>query len=129
MNRTVAARIDRMDRQTLRDWVHAFNSSVVDGLIKGKAPGREPNLSAAQTAVVKEIVLKGLDPEKDGVVRWRRVDLERIAKARFDVSVDEDTKGRLLRRLGFSHASAPSAHCSRLFATQCSVTNISPSHG
>ena len=46
--------------------------------------------------------MKGPGPEIDGVVRWRRIDLVRIAKARFDVSVDEDTMGRVLRELGFS---------------------------
>jgi transposase len=106
MNRTEAARIGGMDRQTLRDWVHAYNASGIDGLINGKAPGRVPKLSALQKAEIKEIVLKGPDPETDGVVRWRRVDLVHIAKERFDVSVDEDTMGRVLRELGFSHVSA-----------------------
>ena len=32
MNRTEAARIGGMDRQTLRDWVHRFNERGPDGL-------------------------------------------------------------------------------------------------
>ena len=32
MNRTEAARIGGMDRQTLRDWVHRFNEQGPDGL-------------------------------------------------------------------------------------------------
>ena len=32
MNRTDAARIGGMDRQTLRDWVHRFNNQGPDGL-------------------------------------------------------------------------------------------------
>lgn len=32
MNRTDAARIGGMDRQTLRDWVHRFNERGPDGL-------------------------------------------------------------------------------------------------
>jgi transposase len=32
MNRTDAARIGGMDRQTLRDWVHRFNEAGPDGL-------------------------------------------------------------------------------------------------
>ena len=32
MNRTQAARIGGMDRQTLRDWVHRFNERGPDGL-------------------------------------------------------------------------------------------------
>src|SRR5471030_902701 len=33
MNRTDAARIGGMDRQTLRDWVHRFNEQGPEGLI------------------------------------------------------------------------------------------------
>ena len=52
----------------------------------------------------------GPDPEKDRVVRWRRVDLAVIAKDRFGVAVDPDTIGRILRDLGFSHISARPRH-------------------
>ncbi len=36
MNRTEAARIGGMDRQTLRDWVHRFNNDGPDGLTNAK---------------------------------------------------------------------------------------------
>ncbi len=36
--RTEAAKIGRMERQTLRDWVHRFNGSGPEGLIDRKAP-------------------------------------------------------------------------------------------
>jgi transposase len=106
MSREAAARIGGMDRQTLRDWVHCFNEAGVDGLVNGKAPGRPSKLSAAQKAEIKMLAEQGPDFEKDGVVRWRRIDLVRIAKDRFGISVDEDTIGRVLRELGFSHISA-----------------------
>jgi transposase len=50
MNRTDAARIGGMDRQTLRDWVHRFNQLGPDGLCDVHAGGVEPRLSA----VIKE---------------------------------------------------------------------------
>lgn len=106
MNREQAARIGGMDRQTLRDWVHAFNGHGIEGLVNGTAPGRRPKLSPEQKAQIKALVEKGPDPGKDGLVRWRCADLARIAKDRFGVSVGEDTIGRLLRQLGFSHISA-----------------------
>ena len=40
-----AARIGGMDRQTLRDWVHAFNKHGMDGLINDTSPGRPSKLS------------------------------------------------------------------------------------
>jgi transposase-like protein len=41
-SRADAARQTGMDRQTLRDWVHRFNESGVDGLIARKPPGPKP---------------------------------------------------------------------------------------
>ena len=48
MNRTEAARIGGMDRQTLRVWVHRFNQHGPDGLIDIKPTGRPPKLSDEQ---------------------------------------------------------------------------------
>jgi transposase len=45
MERDEAARIGGMDRQTLRDWVHAFNERGPEGLINAKAPGAKPKLT------------------------------------------------------------------------------------
>ena len=50
MNRTDAARIGGMERQTLRDWVHRFNQLGPDGLCDVHAGGVEPRLSVDQKA-------------------------------------------------------------------------------
>jgi|SRR5208337_4364386 len=63
-SREEAARIGGMDRQTLRDWVHAFNERGPEGLINGKAPGPEPKLSSEQKEEVARIVETGPDPER-----------------------------------------------------------------
>ena len=110
MNRSEAARVGGMDRQTLCDWVHAFNDHGIDGLINATSPGRPCKLTVEQKAAIKALVEKGPDPDKDRVVRWRRIDLARIVKERFAVTVDEDTIGRVLRELGFSHISARPRH-------------------
>jgi transposase len=109
-DRDEAARIGAMDRQTLRDWVHAFNSHGPEGLINGKAPGPTPKLSAEQKTEFAAIVEAGPDMEKDGVVRWRCIDLKRVIKERFDVDLDEVSVGRLLKQQGFSHVSARPRH-------------------
>jgi len=110
MSRLDAARIGGMDRQTLRDWVHRFNDEGRDGLIDRKAPGRTRYLSDMQMAELGEIVETGPDPEVDGVVRWRRVDLQKVIKDRFDVEYRERAISDLLKVLGFSHISGRSQH-------------------
>ena len=74
------------------------------------APGRQPSLSPAQQAELAGWVEQGPDPERDGVVRWRRTDLrERIAQS-FGVPLHERTVGKLLRKLNFRRLSARPKH-------------------
>ncbi len=110
MNRTEAARLGGMDRQTLRDWAHRFNQHGPDGLIDIKPPGRPPRLSELQKDLLKQLVEAGPDPETDGVVRWRCVDLKRVVRERFGVDLSEVSLGRVLKQLGFSHISARPRH-------------------
>jgi transposase len=110
MNRTEAARIGGMDRQTLRDWVHRFNARGPDGLLDGWSKGPEPRLSAAQRAELAELVETGPDRIVHGVVRWRRIDLQQVIRERFGVAYHERTVGKLLKTLGFSHISARPRH-------------------
>ena len=110
MSREAAARIGGMDRQTLRDWVHAFNAQGPDGLINAKPPGAKPKLSPSQRAEVVQIVEAGPDPETDGVVRWRCADLRRLILARYNIDLDEVSIGRMLKVAGFSHISARPRH-------------------
>jgi transposase len=109
-DREAAALIGGMDRQTLRDWVHRFNAHGPDGLINIKPTGRRPKLSAEQRDVLRELVEAGPDPEKDGVVRWRCVDLQRVVGQRFGVDLSTVAIGRVLKKLGFSHISARPQH-------------------
>ena len=110
MNRTEAARIGGMDRQTLRDWVHRFNAHGPDGLLDGWSKGPEPRLSAEQRAEIAELVETGPDRAVHGVVRWRRIDLQRVILERFGVAYHERTVGKLLHQLGFAHISARPRH-------------------
>lgn len=109
-SREAAAEIGAMNRQTLRDWVHRFNEKGPEGLINAKAPGPTPKLSLDQKEELKRIVEAGPDPEKDGVVRWRCVDLRRVVKERFNVDLDEVSISRALKELGFAHVSPRPKH-------------------
>jgi hypothetical protein len=66
-----------------------FNASGPEGLIDNWTDGPKPRLSAAQPAEFAQVVDAGPDREKDGVVRWRRIDLKRVIAERFGVDVHE----------------------------------------
>lgn len=110
MNRTDAARVGGMDRQTLRDWVHRFNEAGPQGLKDAWYGGPEPRLSPEQKAELTAIVEAGPDVEIDSVVRWRRIDLKSVIEKRFGVAYHERYVGKLLQELGFSHVSARPRH-------------------
>jgi len=110
MTRADAAQVGGMDRQTLRDWVHRFNDAGPAGLVDRKAQGAERRLTGEQLAELADIVETGPDPKRDGVVRWRRMDLQALIQQRFGVCYHERSVSRLLHELGFSHMSARPQH-------------------
>ena len=110
MRRTDAARIGGTERQTLRDWVHRFNQLGPDGLWDVHAGGVEPRLSADQLAELAALVENGPDLSVDGIVSWRRIDLQRVIKDRFGVDYHERYVGKLLNKIGFSHISPRPLH-------------------
>ena len=97
-SREEAARAAGMDRQTLRDWVHRYNAEGLAGLSDRPRSGRKPRLTAEQEAELVTAVERGPDPDRDGVVRWRRVDLQALIEARFAVRLHERSVGKVLRR-------------------------------
>lgn len=109
-DRRTAAERCGMDRQTLRDWVHRYNAEGIAGLSNRPLPGSKPLLSAAQKAELASWVREGPDPEEDGVIRWRRVDLKRRIEERFGVVMHERTVGKQLAALGFRRLSVRPQH-------------------
>jgi transposase len=110
MSRAEAARMGGMDRQTLRDWVHRFNERGPDGLKDSWSKGNPPRLSSDQQAELAQIVESGPDRAVHGVVRWRRIDLQRLIAERFGVVYHERTVGKILHQIGFRHISARPRH-------------------
>lgn len=110
VSREAAARHAGMDRQTLRDWVHRYNAEGLAGLRDRPHPGPTPRLTPAQQAELVQIVENGPDPATEGVVRWRRVDLQAVLAERFGVQLHERSCGKLLRRLGFARLSVRPEH-------------------
>jgi len=110
-SRDAAADACAMDRQTLRDWVHRYNASGLEGLSdQPRRNGPPPRLSAEQQAKVAEWVEQGPELERDGVVRWRCVDLQQRIVREFAVPLHERTVGKLLRKLSFRRLSVRPRH-------------------
>jgi len=110
-SRAAAAEACAMDRQTLRDWVHRYNTLGLTGLSDlPRRNGPRPRLSGEQRAKVAEWVEQGPEYGRDSVVRWRCVDLRvRIAQV-FGVELHERTVGKLLRTLSFRRLSVRPQH-------------------
>jgi transposase len=126
MNRTEAARIGGMDRQTLRDWVHRFNAHGPDGRKDTWSKGNPSRLSRDQRADLARLVETGPDRAVHGVGRWRRIDLQPLLAARFGVADHERTVGTILKQLGFSHISARPRHPAQDGQTVAAFKKTSP---
>lgn len=126
MSRADAARIGGMDRQTLRDWVHRFNERGPNGLRDNWVRSKPRRLTGTQQMELSQIVETGPDRTVEGVVRWRRVDLQRVIAERFGVAYHERTVGKLLKALGFSHVSARPRHPKQDMATVEAFKKTSP---
>ena len=109
-DRTTAAQTCGMDRQTLRDWVHRFNAEGLAGLVNRRSPGPPARLSPDQKAELAALVEAGPDRARDGVVRWRRIDLKRRIETMFGVTMHERTVGKQLAALGFRRLSVRPQH-------------------
>ncbi len=125
-SRAEAAASCGMDRQTLRDWVHRYNAEGLAGLHDRPRSGRQPRLTPEQMAELEKVVDDGPDPETDGVVRWRRVDLQALIKARFEVELHERSVGKVLRRLGFTRLSVRPKHPASDLEAQEAFKKASP---
>jgi transposase len=126
-SRMEAARSAGMDRQTLRDWVHRYNDSGLDGLKNRPNLGAPPRkLAPEQEQEVAAWVRQGPDPARHKVVRWRLVDLRDEIARKFGVQLHERSVGKVLARLNFSHVSARPRHPSQDAAAQEAHKKTSP---
>jgi len=121
--RTEAARLNGMDRQTLRDWVHRYNDEGVSGLRSRLSPGRPGALNEAQLEELRTMVLDGPDPERHQVIRWRCADLRDEIAARWSIELHERSVGRLLHRLDMTRLQPRPHHPRKDAAAQVKKTS------
>jgi transposase len=105
-----AARRAGMGRQALRDAVLCYNAEGPDGLHDWPRSGRPERLTAGRQAALKARVLRGPDPERDGVSAWRLVDVCAHAEEAYGVRYSGWGMSCLLRRLGLSRQKARPRH-------------------
>ena len=108
--RAEAARLAGMERQALRDAVIRYNAEGPPGLRDRPRSGRPEALTPGQQAALKAWVLRGPDPERDGVSAWRLVAVCDHAERAFGVRYSGWGMSRLLRRLGLSRQKARPRH-------------------
>ena len=110
MTRAEAARLAGMERQALRDAVLRYNAEGLAGLEDRPKSGRPPGLSEGEQAALAAIILRGPDPERDGISAYTREDLARIIQDRFSRQYHPSSLSGVLRRMGFSRQKTRPSH-------------------
>ena len=126
VDRATAAKSCGMDRQTLRDWVHRYNTEGLAGLVNRTVPHRPRRLSPEQLAALAAWVEAGPDRVRDGVVRWRRKDLQHRIATEFCVTLHERSVGKQLAALGFRRLSVRPQHPKSDPVAQAAFKKTSP---
>jgi transposase len=124
LTRAGAARLAGMERQALRDAVIRYNAEGPSGLHDRPRSGRPEALAPGQQAALEAWVLRGPNPERDGVSAWRVVDVCAHAEeaygvryseygvrySEYGVRYSEWGMARLLKRLGLSRQKTRPRH-------------------
>ena len=111
LSRAEAARLAGMERQALRDAVIRYNAEEgPEGLHDRPRPGRPEALTPGRQAALKAWVLRGPDPERDGVSAWRLADIRDHAERAYGVRYSGWGISRLLERLGLSRQKTRPRH-------------------
>lgn len=110
MSRADAAELAGMERQALRDAVVRYNAEGLAGLVDRPKPGRPPGLTEGEEATLAALLLRGPDPERDGVSAYTREDIAGLIERHFGKRYHPSSLSKVLRRMGFSRQKARPAH-------------------
>lgn len=110
MSRAESARLAGMERQALRDAVVRYNAEGVAGLTDRPKGRPERRLTEGEEATLAAVILRGPDPDRDGVCAWTRADLCRWMATHFGKTFHPSSLTRVLRRLDFSRQKARPVH-------------------
>lgn len=110
MDRTSAAAAVGLERQALRDAILRYNAEGLDGLRDRPRTGRPRQLTAKQEQALAETIVKGPDPETEGISAYTLDDLCALVEKRFKRSYTDRGMSKLVKRLGFSRQKARPHH-------------------
>jgi transposase len=106
MDRASAAAAVGLERQALRDAIVRYNAEGIEGLRDRPRTGRPRRLTAKQEKALAEMLVKGPDPERDGISAYTPDDLCRLVEKRFKRTYTDRTMCKLVKRLGVSRQKA-----------------------
>jgi transposase len=109
MSRGEAARLAGMERQALRDAVVRYNAEGVSGL-SDRPRIRPSRLTEAQQATLRALILRGPNPDRDGVSSWTRADIADLIEHKFGHRYHVSSLSKILRALGFSRQKTRPSH-------------------
>lgn len=109
-SRQAAARVVGRERQSLRDAVIRYNAEGLTGLHDRPRPGRRQKLDTAQQDALGDWILRGPDPEADGVSSYRLLDIAAHIQEKWGVSYTLSALSRVLHRMKLSWQKARPAH-------------------
>jgi transposase len=110
MSRAEAARLAGMERQALRDAVTRYNAEGLAGLEDRPKPGRPPRLTEGEQAALAGLILRGPDPERDGISSYTREDIAELIWQRFQKRYRPSSLSKVLRQMGFSRQKTRASH-------------------
>jgi transposase len=113
MSRAQAARLAGMERQALRDAVWRYNAEGLVGLEDRLHSGPPPGLSDGEEATLRALLLRGPNPERDGISAYTREDIAHLIEQRFGKRYHPASLSKVLRRMAFSRQKARPAHPNR----------------
>ncbi|MBV9747623.1 MAG: winged helix-turn-helix domain-containing protein [Acetobacteraceae bacterium] len=109
-SRAEAASVVGRERQSLRDAVVRYNAEGLAGLHDRPRPRRREKLDKARQEDLRAWVLRGPDPDVDGLSSYRLLDIAAHIEACWGVCYTLSALARLLRRMGLSWQKARLAH-------------------
>jgi len=102
MEERKAARIVKVGRRTLQEWISKYRRGGLAALEKGPYPGRSPKLTKAQFEELGRIIEQGPESAGLGSDVWTAPLAVDLVNNLFGVNYHPDHMRKILKRLGFS---------------------------